>query len=257
MKRNIENALKTLYESAPPAPDKSIKEQTIHKATAVMNKLSFVDADMSFGEFFLSQIKFIRKKVWVGQFMALLFCTAVIFKSSGSVHSISLISALIPLIFIFGVSELSRAFQYKTAEMEMSTPFTLNQVMLSRLIILGLADVLVLTCIIAMTAVFFPISLFRILMYLCVPFLITSFGCLCILNYIHTKECNYYCIALGVLIMAGSFALSEIAPSVYEASLISGWFILFAISLLCTAVEIKLLLKSCTKNIIYKSLTID
>lgn len=254
MKNNLENKLKALYSSAVPAPNENIKKQTILKAAAVTKKLCCAKSDMSFGEFFLSQIKFIRKKVWLGQFSVLLFCTAVIFTSSDSINSISLISALIPLIFIFGAGELSRAFLCKTAEMEMSTPFTLNQVMLSRLTILGLTDILVLTCIIAITAVSFPISIFRILMYICVPFLITSFGCLCILNYVHTKECNYYCIALGVLVMAGSFAVSEIAPSVYEASLISGWFIMFAISLLCTAIEIQLLLKSCTKNTIYKSL---
>ncbi|MDE5974544.1 MAG: hypothetical protein K2G73_07740 [Eubacterium sp.] len=254
MKNNPKKELKALYTSISPAPNKNAKEHTIFKAAALVSRLSPAEATMSFGEFFLSQIKFIRKKVWLGQFLALIFCTAVIFTSSDSVNSISLISSLIPLIFIFGVGELSRAFLCKTAEMEMSTPFTLNQVMLSRLTILGLTDILVLTCIIAITAVSFPISIFRILMYICVPFLITSFGCLCILNYVHTKECNYYCIALGVLVMAGSFAVSEIAPSVYEASLISGWFIMFAISLLCTAVEIQLLLKSCTKNTIYKSL---
>lgn len=253
MKNNLKNELKALYSETPPLPDENKKNQTVLKAAVLTSRLSPAESTMSFGEFFLSQIKFIRKKVWLGQFFTLIFCTAVIFYSSGT-NSISLISALVPLIFTFGVGELSRAFQYKTAEMELSTPFTLNQVMLSRLTILGLTDVLVLTFIIIMTAVFFPISIFRIFMYLCVPFLITSFGCLCILNYVHTKECNYYCIALGVFVMAGSFALSEIAPSLYEASLISGWFILFAISLLCTAVEIQLLLKSCTKNTIHKTL---
>lgn len=252
MKNNLKKELKALYSATPP-PDEKKKNQTVLKAASIISRLSTAEATMSFGEFFLSQIKFIRKKVWLGQFSALVFCTAVIFYSSGT-NSIGLISALVPLIFIFGTGELSRAFQYKTAEMELSTPFTLNQVMLSRLTILGLTDVLVLTCIIVITAVFVPISLFRILMYLCVPFLITSFGCLFILNYIHSKECNYYCIALGVFVMAGSFALSEIAPSLYEASLISGWFIMFSISLLCTAVEIQLLLKNCTKNTIHKAL---
>lgn len=253
MKNNMKNELKALYSATPPLPDENKKNQTVLKATALISRLSTAEPTMSFGEFFLSQIKFIRKKVWLGQFLALIFCTAVIFYSSGT-NSIGLISALVPLIFMFGTGELSRAFQYRTAEMELSTPFTLNQVMLSRLTILGLADVLVLTCIIVMTAVFLPISIFRILMYLCVPFLITSFGCLFILNCVHTKQCNYYCIALGVFVMAGSFALSEIAPSLYEASLTSGWFIMFAISLLCTVVEIHLLLKSCTKNTIHKAL---
>lgn len=257
MKNKIEQQLKAFYSAIPPAPDKSGKEQTVLRAVTLMRRLSPAEADMSFGEFFLYQIRFIRKKVWIGQLLALLFCTAVLFTSSGTIQSIGLISALIPLIFIFGIGELSRAFQYKTAEMELSTPFTLNQVMLSRLTILGLSDILVLTCVIAMTAVFFPMSIFRILMYLCVPFLIVSFGCLCILNYVRTKECNFYCIALGIFVMAGSFALSEIAPSLYDASLISGWFVLFAVSLLFTAVEIRLLLKSYTKNTIYKSLTMD
>ncbi len=252
MKKDLKNALGKYYSDIPQKQNEDKINKIVLTARTKMNKLTFAEADMLFPQFFLTQIKFIKKRVWIGQFSALLLFGILLFELPNEANSLSLISALIPIIFILCIDELSRAFIYNTAEVELSTTFTLNQVMISRITILGLSDILILTCVSAMAVIVTPMNLLHIFMYLCVPFLITSFGCLYILNHIRTKECNYYCIAWGVLIMAGAFALSKAAPKLYEASLISGWAILFAIALLCTAIEIKLLLKNCTNQTSYR-----
>ena len=141
-----------------------------------------------------------------------------------------------------------KAFVNHTAEMELSTIFTLPQVLLSRMTLLGMTNILILSFASIMTTLYLSVNLIHSFMYFCVPFLITSLGCLFILNHIHTKECNYYCGGWSIVIMCLLFALSRALPILYETSLAECWCLLFVMTLLGVLFECKMLIRNCQKD---------
>ena len=249
MKKNLKNALRQYYAAETAAPSKEAVRQTVSIARKEMSKITYTDECISIWTFLRTQAGFIKKKVWLTQFFTILLCGFILLNNSDMQNTISMVSALLPFLFLAGMGELSRAFVYNTAEMELSTRFTLHQAMLSRIIILGLSDVFSLTIICAITLTCLSANLLYVFMYLGVPFLITSFGCLFILNHIHTKECSYYCSAWGTGIVIISFCLTNQVPSLYEASLIWCWCLLFAVALFGVGFECLALLKNCKKDI--------
>lgn len=253
MKNDLKMALKEYYGRNLPQPDGDGIKQTILKARNAMLTIHFSDESLSFWEFYWSQISFVKKKVWLVQFLTLLFCGITLLETSNMPNTIGLASTIIPLVFLSGARELSRAFVYDTVEVELATRFTIRQVILSRITLIGLADVFVLTIIGVMAAFILPIKMPFIFMYLCVPFLITAIGCLCILNHLHTKKCDYYCGVWGAIVMITLFFLSKAAPVLYEASLIWGWTLLFVIALLGVVLEGWFLLKNCSRIIFTES----
>jgi len=162
------------------------------------------------------------------------------------------------LKFVHTLSDYSeqgkpKAFVNHTAEMELSTIFTLPQVLLSRMTLLGMTNILILSFASIMTTLYLSVNLIHSFMYFCVPFFITSLGCLFILNHIHTKECNYYCGGWSIVIMCLLFALSRALPILYETSLTGCWCLLFVITLLGVLFECKMLIRNCQKDALKKA----
>ncbi len=247
MKNSLKNHLKIIYGDIPLPFDHKNMDDTIFKARQIMTALVHADNNISFWEFFWRQLRFIKKEVWTIQFGTILFCGFLLFCSPGKKDVIGQITALLPLCFIAGTGELSKAFVNQTAEMEMAARFTLQQVLLSRITLLGLADLLLLSFISILTTCYLEISLIYAFMYFCVPFLITSFTCLFILNHVRTKECNYYCAAVGMVIMMISFYASQKIPALYTSSLIGAWYLLFAAALSGVLIECMAFVKNCKK----------
>lgn len=248
MKYDLKSKLRKFYNEIPPTSNSERMQQTIYQARKIMMKMDNCDTAISFWTFFWTQIQFIKKRVWIVQFLVILLFGFYLLDSSGTNNTIGTLSALLPLCFLAGTGELSRAFVNNTVEMELSTRFTLHQVMLSRMTLLGLADVFILSLTSIMTTVYLSVNLLHTFMYFCVPFLITSFGCLCILNHIRTKECNYYCGAWGAIVILTSIGLSKGLPILYETSLIWCWCLLFAVALVGVVFECRVLMKSCQKD---------
>lgn len=257
MRNKLTSEIRKYYSETLPCPDRNAMCQTIIRARQAMREIQYTEDTVSFFDFFIAQTKFIRKKVWVMQFLVLLFIGIILMEAQEAVSAIGLISAVMPLIFLSWTKELSRAFIYDTAEVEMSTRFTLHQVMMSRITLMGLTDIFVLTLTVFIAADRLSLKMPHIFMYLCVPFLITAVGCLCILNHVHAKEHEYYCAAWCVAVMITAFFLSKWASSLYEASLISIWYISFAVSLALAVMEFSLLLKNCTKKHYFKNITTE
>lgn len=244
----LKKELKKLYTEIPSRSNEGGMQCTIYQARKIMLKIEDCDTDISFWTFFWSQLRFIKKKVWIAQFGILLLFSFYLIKCSGASNTIGPLSALLPLCFLTGTGELSRAFVNHTAEMELSTNFTLPQVMLSRITLLGLTHIFVLSLTSIMTTMYLSVNLIHIFMYFCVPFFITSFGCLYILNHIYTKECNYYCGAWSAVVILVLFSLSQGLPVLYEASLIWCWCLLFVITSFGVLLEFRLLIKNCEKD---------
>lgn len=256
MNHKLERELKNLYGGTSPAPNPEHMRQTIYLAKKKILKIESCETDISFWTFFWSQLEFIKKRVWVTQFAVVLLFGIGLFNSPGDPTAIGALSAFLPLCFLAGTGELSQSFVHHTAETELSTHFTLSQVMLCRITLLGLTNIFILSFASLAAAAHMSANLIHIFMYFCVPFLLTSFGCLYILNHIHTKECNYYCGAWCAVVISVSFGLSMRLPLLYETSLIGCWYLLFLATLSGLLFECRLLIRNCKINAL-KSYAVD
>ena len=252
MKNDLESSIREYYSEISPPPDEQRIEQTIRQARAIMRKVEYTEENASFFEFFLSQFSFIRKRVWLIQFAILLFCASLLAGKREAASAIGVMSTLTPLIFLTWTRELSRAFLYETAEVELSTRFTLRQVVISRITIIGLCDLLFVTLLGFLTARRFELEMPNIFMFLFVPFLITAFGCLFILNHFSIRFNGYGCAGWCGLVMIVFFYLSNWEPGIYDATLMLVWYTAFVIALMLTVLACHLLLKRCTRDFCFR-----
>lgn len=247
MKKNLENNLHNLYTNIEPTPNPKGMQDTIMQVRQIVNQSQY--RGLTFWQFYVEQIKFIRKNVWIIQFVILLICGLRLFNYTNSIQTISWISAATPLIFLSGITELSRTYTYGTIEIELSTQYTLSQVMMSRISILGLIDILSLTILCVFVGSKTSLENYTVFLYIYVPFMVTSFGCLWLLNRIKSKECNYYCFALGIFIMATISFLTSYFPNMYVKSTFLIWNVLLLLSVVGVCLEIYKLLSSCNKKL--------
>ncbi|MEG2934996.1 MAG: hypothetical protein RR844_00745 [Clostridium sp.] len=252
MKKSLKNDFHELYKDAPPPKPINIQD-TIIKVRQIVNETK--PNGLTFWEFYFQQFGFIRKKVWLIQFVILLFCGLRLYNYPGLVQVISLISAISPLIFLSGITELSRTYTYGTIEIELSTQYTLSQVMISRVSILGLMDILCITILCSIVGITTSLRPYTAFLYICVPFMLTCFGCLWILNRCKNKECNYYCLALGAFIMLVVSLSVAFLPKLYIASSLWIWNCMLFIIVVGVYKQAYKLISSCDKKYDYMNLT--
>ena len=254
MKNELESSIREYYSEISPSPDEQKIEQTIRQARAIMRKIEYTEESASFFDFFLSQFLFIRMRVWLIQFVILLICASLLTGKREAASAIGVMSTLTPLIFLTWTQELSRAFLYETAEVELSTRFTLRQAVISRITMIGLFDLLFVTLLGFLTAYRFGLEMQHIFMFLFVPFLFTAFGCLFILNYFPIRSNVYCCAGWCGLVMIVFFYLSNWETQIYDATLMLVWYIAFVIALLLTVLTCYLLLKKCTRDFCFRQM---
>ena len=252
MKNELESSIREYYSEISPSPDEQRIEQTIRQARAIMRKVEYTEENASFLDFFLSQFSFIRKRVWLIQFVILLFCAFLLTGKREAASTIGVMSTLTPLIFLTWTQELSRAFLYETAEVELSTRFTLRQAVISRITMIGLFDLLSVTLIGFLTAHRFGLEMPHIFMFLFVPFLFTAFGCLFILNYFSIRSNVYCCAGWCGLVMIVFFYLSNWEPKIYDTTLMLAWYTAFVLALMLTVLACHLLLKRCAQDFCFR-----
>lgn len=243
MKNSIKSELKKHFQNVPPMPNPDRINQTFIRAHEVIQATE--DEALSFWKFLFSQFGFIRKRVWISQFFIILACAMALHYLPEESKTIAIISAAAPLIVLTNVFELSRSYAHGMVEIELSTKYSFKQLMISRLFVLGMVDILCLTILLGFSDAQLSNQTYATILYAFVPFLITCFCCLLILNRIKRKECNYYCAAVGLFITLAIGIITVQYPQIYELTAIWAWTILFVAALSGIAFEIHKMLKNC------------
>jgi len=176
----LEKALKGAFDAPPPK----------RKAEFL---LSFEYPAASRGDFFMAQLGYIRKRVWV---MSALMVAAVMvaLHYQGDINVIVWVCAsFLPFFVLLGITELAKSMSYNMAELEMSCRYSLSDITLARLGIIGAVNGL--TCII-LTAVLSRVSgmgLFTFTVQMFTPYLMACCFSLFSLNRFRGKERLYIC----------------------------------------------------------------
>lgn len=124
---------------------------------------------MSHGEFLACQLFYIGKWIWMLAGCLLLFITWVSYRHPGNYPF-----ALTPLLAAGILLETMRSFRWKMAELEQAARFSLRSVILARMFLLGVVNTTGLLIVILIVRPCFSYSLFRVFLYMMVPYLTAS-----------------------------------------------------------------------------------
>jgi len=193
-------------------------EKLVYKKTSTMRML-------------LVQLSFISKWMWI--LSALVFLYSFIISMYIQEEIMWRVSALVPFIVTFSLSESLRSITYGMGEFEMAAKFPLKSIIMSRMFILGIGNMLLLF----MVAALWGESMWRNIVYMLVPYLASATGGLVILRKFISKEGIYISCAFSALISVLHMAGSQYFVWLYQIQFTGLWVITAAALLIITGFE--------------------
>lgn len=183
------------------------------------------------------QMRFISPACWVFQ-IALIACVLIV----GDMYRASAIQSALIMTFAvltvaIAVPSVFRSLESKTSELELSCRFNCAQVLASRLIIFGLADVLWFSLIIAVMPSFAKSDPFSIFLYATTPFFL--FCSLCFyLARVMNEHVVKATIAAAVIILIVLWQLIGLLPYWYSELSWATWIGALAFAVALAAFEL-------------------
>lgn len=212
-----------------PEPDREKREQTKKLLRETDVVFHMTDRQFVFG-----QMGFIRRRVWIGQFallaiICMVLCTYLM-TNIMDYMVLPMFSALTPLLLVFNIEELARISYRSMLEIEMATKYSLKKLMLSRLCILGITDLVVLTAFIFLLNMYLGNSLYLIVMYSLIPFNITVIGLLHLLKYQSKGRYDYMALAYTLIVCVVFVTVPQRKPVLYSGAYENIWTLVFLLS---------------------------
>lgn len=208
LKKSIQRALEA------PKPDSREKERFLDELP-----VSYIRTF----QFLLIQASYVRKRTLV--FSALLLLPAGVGAYNVNPRTLWVASSFIPLLALLAVAESTRSMTYGMEELEMSARFSLKNVVLARMIILGLVDLVIFCCFIPLCKIGSGISFLRTAVYLFVPYLLTANISLWLTRRFREKETVYACVGAAVFVGAANTSLHMAVDVIFRYSG-TGWWLL-------------------------------
>lgn len=234
---DIENVIKN--ENIPNFSDKSLKD-TIEKSK-IIYKNSKKNKLISNTEFLLLQVKYINKKLWLSQLIIVfLFSVLLLNDTSENISQVSSIyfSLAIPLLVICAIPEIYRNIQHESFEIESCSYFSLKKVYLSKLLIIGMVDLIFATIIISLTSKATGLPFYQLIIYFLVPFNSTCCICFTSMSNLEKKSSYLNCISIGLIWTVILYSLSKYTY-IYEILQNRIWIVLIIMSMFYMAFIIK------------------
>ena len=230
---NIEDELKRFYTENTPPIDPAEKRRVVEMVARESQKISGVPVSesISFRRFVLTQVSFIDPICWICRSRYRIRAIA------GDTYRMSEIQA--PLVMTFAMLTVAiaipsafKSFESKTTELELACRFNSTQVLASRLIIFGLADVLWFSIVIAVMPSFAGSDPFSVFLYASTPFFLfcaLSFYLARVANK-HVTRATIAAVAISIIVLWQSIGMF---PYWYSSLSWATWVgaLIFAIAL--------------------------
>lgn len=241
MNFKIEKLLKKYYGNIPDQPDPKGKEKIIEilSHTGICeeeNKLRYM-------EFIFCQFLYMNKNMWILQIILLLFCLAGILFLRNDLWIIAWVSAMLPLIILGGMLEISKSFSDDVMELEMVTKFDLRQLLTARILITGLINFISLSIVFVLSGIRLQSFSFFALVYMSVPFIMTILFCTIIVNKVTGKEGKTLIIIIGCSISLITARFSFYYPQIYRESMFKLWCTILIVLLVLLMFQMTQLLR--------------
>lgn len=181
-------------------------------------------------DFWLSQIRFVNKRIWFWQGVwLLLFLYAVwngnIFRVSN--EGLCILSMAPPLLLLFTVEDVSRIYHRSMLEIEYATKYSLKKVVLVRMMLLSMVSGILLLGGVAFAGNRLELVLVETLVYGLTPFLLMTFLLLKLMEQLKGEQLLYVGISLYfmffVIVLIGRGERFHI----YSPEVFGAWELLF------------------------------
>lgn len=194
---------------------------------------------ISFAGFLMKQVKFLGWKIWGVQLSFLLLIAAMFspaFRDYAFYNLRIMTRVLICLSVLVSVSALPlfyRSVRCQMHEVEAAARFSSVKLLMAKLIVIGMGDLCLLSGIFAAAVIQTSLQAGTAALYLFVPFLLMSGGCLYMLGHFRARQ--FYIGGLflgGVLILLCLAAPSRYYSLLFQQSFTAGWTAVCGILLL-------------------------
>lgn len=180
---------------------------------------------------FCSSLRFTRMRTWLIQFSLLLLTIIFITKAINNEPSVLIIqSVTIAIIFsaIFFTEELSQSFTTGMWELEQTLKYDLRQHTITKLLIFGVADLCIITCLALICKGVVEVPFWQIILYLLVPFNITCIVLFSLFTIWRNHLTSFiFWVGSGLILMGTVIVIN--AFNVYEFSMVF-WGLGFTVS---------------------------
>ena len=187
--------------------------------------------------FILSQIVYIRKRVYLASLLILVL--AVFAANYTRTDSVRNVAAMMPFIALCMVSESTRSETYGMAELEMASRFSIKSIMLARMGTIGFVHMISLCILIPVVRHGALISFVHAGIYLLVPYLAASVLEFAAVRRFRGKEAMSACVAISVMISLLNSILKELLQILFGSKQFVIWFVLAVYLAGRTVVEYK------------------
>ena len=219
---------KILKKNIVPEIDENKKNKAIEKL-----KIEIANTDIEIKESYfqkiIKQIPFINKITLFTQTLLLIIGILIINYTSFE-NTRLLLSLVMPILAFFQITEMQRSFKYNMYEIEMACKVNLGEVITTRLIIMTIINLVIITLFAIITGVKFQTGINLIIVYLLVPFLVTNVVSIEVSKILKNKQNDVSNMSIVVIINMLLFILNIRFPYIYESSSIFIWIVVLLTS---------------------------
>ena len=234
-RKTIKSIPRDIWEDAFLAPTPQGKKEFLEylgKVTAyganVQGKKAQADntlkTSIGIGTFLLSQIFYIRKRVYLASLLIL--ALAVIAADYVGENSVGAVAAMMPFIALCMVTESARSETYGMAELEMASRFSIKTIMLARFGTIGFVHMVLLCVLILVVRHSTFISFIHAGIYLLVPYLAASVLEFAAVRRFRGKEAVSACMAISVMVSVINTLLKGLLLELFGPKQIIVWVLL-------------------------------
>ncbi len=235
---NKDKKLKLAIKSAYEVPESNRKKDFLINLD--MPKINFY-------EFFISQIKYIRKRVFFIQVIVMLICLIALLsidRTNLNIKYISMLPSAIPFFVLIIATEISQSISYNMTELEMTTRYNLGQIIIVRTTVLGSVNFVFLIFLLIILKFKLEFSILSLSLYIFIPFLLTCFGSLYVMNYVRNKNVNFYCAGISISVSLANILLYNTTGNVYSYLSVKFWLILCVALIVGVIIQAKKFIRS-------------
>lgn len=177
---------------------------------------------LTYPEFILSQVCYIRKRIWlVSSFVLLIAIGIVCIIPESNMAIIWILSAIMPFLALMTASEISRSDMFGMCEIETACRFSLRQVVGARMMILFICNFVLIAYITVISGIFSPFSIAKSALYMVTPYITVNGISLAVFNNVKGEDGMYFSAAISLIvslmgiIASGKNFYAEIHSDIY------------------------------------------
>ncbi|GAA0180434.1 hypothetical protein SH2C18_31260 [Clostridium sediminicola] len=227
MNKKFKSQIKSAFD-APEPIKKTEFLQTVNYPKA--NRLDFI----------LSQIGYIRKRVWLISCLILIgdLYGLYAYSSDNILKVIWIVSSILPFVALVAITEILRSQSFNMCELELSCKHSFADVVLVRLGVLGFFYFVLFSILLISMIGKTDYNIIRLGMYLLTPFLLTCTLSLITINHLHSRETIYICGGVSCFISLLNNLLNIIYNGIFADKYLTFWSITFFILIVAIVKEL-------------------